>query len=276
MARMPGAEWRPITGNKTPGGMGAIHGVTLHIMAGTLEGTEAWFNNPRAEASSHFGTGRGGALRQWVDTRDRAWAQKAGNPNWISIENEGKAGDALTDAQLDRCAEVLAWAHKEHGVPLQVTSDPNGRGLGHHAMGGAAWGNHPACPGTKVVAQKAEIVRRARLLVEPPKPVKVTVKNGIPQWPGRTLKVTDPFMTGRDVEVLQAKYKARGWAIEVDGVYGPKSSAVVKAYQRATGLPTTGVVDRATWEMTWSWRPTPQTPPPPPSSCQPGAIDESN
>lgn len=273
MARMPGAEWRPINGNTTPGGMGVIQGVTLHIMAGTLEGTENWFNNSRAEASSHFGTGRGGQLRQWVDTKDRAWAQKAGNPNWISIENEGRAGDALTEAQIDRCAEVLAWAHKTHGVPLQATSSPSGRGLGHHSMGGAAWGNHPACPGPKVIAQKAEIIRRARLLVEPP--VKVVIKNGVPQWPGRVLRLADPMMHGEDVRVLQEKLARRGWTIEVDGWYGPKTTAVVKAYQRATGMPQTGRVDRATWDMVWSWRPTPQTPPPP-SAPSPGAIDETN
>ncbi|MEV1199472.1 peptidoglycan recognition protein family protein [Microbispora rosea] len=271
---MPGADWRPIHGNKTPDDMSTIYGVTLHIMDGSLDGTESWFNNSRAEASSHFGTGRAGQLRQWVDTKDKAWAQADGNPHWISIENEGRGGDALTDAQLDACARVLAWAHKTHGVPLQATSSPSGRGLGHHAMGGAAWGNHTACPGTKVIAQKAEIVRRAKALVEP-KPVKVVMKNGIPQWPGRVLKATDPMMHGEDVEVLQGKLAKRGWAIDVDGWFGPKSAAVVKAYQRATGLPQTGVVDRATWDMAWSWRPAPQTPPPP-SSCQPGAVDEAN
>ncbi len=215
MARMPGADWRPIGGNKTPSGMGQIFGVALHIMAGTLTGTESWFNNPRAEASSHFGTGRAGALRQWVDTRDRAWAQAAGNPHWISIENEGKGGDELTDAQLDACARVLAWAHTEHGVPLRIASSPSERGLGHHAMGGAAWGNHTACPGTKVIAQKAEIVRRAKALLAPPKPIKVVIKNGVPQRPGRTLKGAGPHAEGR--RPLRAGPGRRGVAGQAQG-----------------------------------------------------------
>lgn len=164
MARMPGANWRPIAVNHTPGGMGTIRGVVVHIMQGTLAGTDSWFRNKKAEASSHFGTGKTGSLYQWVSTSDKAWAQGSGNPSWISIENEGRSGEKLTDAQLDRCAEVLAWAHREHGVPLQVTSDPDGFGLGHHGMGGAAWGGHTACPGAPIVAQKAEIVRRAQLL----------------------------------------------------------------------------------------------------------------
>jgi LysM repeat protein len=159
---MPGAEWRPIPVNHSKGGQASVRGVVVHIMAGTFEGTDSWFRNPKAKASSHFGTSKTGRLRQWVDTADRAWAQADGNPSWLSVENEGKGGDALTDAQLDRVAEVLAWAHKTYGVPLQVTHAPNGKGLGYHAMGGSAWGGHTSCPGSRVVAQLAEIVARAK------------------------------------------------------------------------------------------------------------------
>ncbi|MGW1277579.1 peptidoglycan-binding protein [Streptomyces tsukubensis] len=171
MAKHPSAEWRPIPINHTPGGQDSVRGVVIHIMAGTLAGTDSWFRNPRARASSHFGTGKGGKLYQWVSTADRAWAQGAGNRNWLSIENEGKGGDALTSEQMDRCAEILAWAHKRYGVPLAVATGPTGRGLGYHAMGGKAWGNHPACPGTRIIAQLPEIVRRASVLVgDKPKP----------------------------------------------------------------------------------------------------------
>ena len=161
MARFSGASWRPAAINYTPGGMNGVRGVVVHIMEGTLAGTDSWFRNPVSQVSAHFGTGKNGDLYQWVDTTDRAWAEVAGNPYWISIENEGRSGDTLTEAQLDRCANVLRWAHEVHGVPLQVTSDPNGSGLGYHAMGGAAWGGHYDCPGAQIVAQLAEIVKRA-------------------------------------------------------------------------------------------------------------------
>lgn len=160
MSRMPGATWRPVK-NYTAGGQLSVRGVVIHIMDGTLAGTESWFNDSDAQASSHFGTGKGGELRQWVDTADRAWAQSAGNTSWLSIENEGKGGDTLTSAQLDRCADVLRWAHQTYGVPLQLASSPSGEGLGYHAMGGAAWGGHTSCPGSKIVAQLGEIVKRA-------------------------------------------------------------------------------------------------------------------
>ncbi|MFJ7250751.1 LysM peptidoglycan-binding domain-containing protein [Kitasatospora sp. NPDC098652] len=164
MARMPGAEWRPIPSNFTRGGQESVQGVVIHIMDGSLSGTDSWFRNPAAQASSHFGTGKGGQLYQWVDTADRAWAQAAGNRNWLSVENEGRGGDSLTSAQLDRCAAVLAWAHQVYGVPLAVTSSTGGRGLGYHGMGGSAWGGHTSCPGSAIVAQLPEIVRRAQAL----------------------------------------------------------------------------------------------------------------
>lgn len=162
MAKFKGAKWRPIPVNYISGGQDAVRGVVIHIMDGSLSGTDSWFRDSEAEASSHFGTGRNGALYQWVDTADRAWAQAGGNRTWLSIENEGRGGDALTSAQLDRCAEVLAWAHKVYGVPLQLATSTTGRGLGYHGMGGSAWGGHTSCPGSRIVAQLPEIVSRAK------------------------------------------------------------------------------------------------------------------
>ncbi|WP_327671809.1 MULTISPECIES: peptidoglycan recognition family protein [unclassified Streptomyces] len=165
MAKLSSATQRPIPVNYTKGGQTSVRGVVVHIMAGTLAGTDSWFRNSRAQASSHFGTGKTGALYQWVDTADRAWAQVGGNSSWLSVENEGQGGDVLTEAQLNANAEVLAWAHKVYAVPLQVANSPSGKGLGYHAMGGSAWGGHTSCPGSKIVAQLPEIVARAKRLV---------------------------------------------------------------------------------------------------------------
>jgi hypothetical protein len=107
-----------------------------------------------------------------VDTADASWAQEAGNRTWLSIENEGRVkGDpgyrpgleVLTDAQLAANAQLLAYAHRVLRIPLQLATTPAGRGLGHHSMG-ADWG-HQSCPGTPIIAQKPEIVRRAIAIV---------------------------------------------------------------------------------------------------------------
>ena len=237
MTRMPGADWRPVR-NFTKDGQEEVRGVVVHIMAGTLEGSQSWFDNPTAQASSHFGTGKAGALRQWVDTKDRAWAQAAGNRTWLSVENEGVGGDALTDDQLDRNAEVLAWAHKEYDVPLQVASGTDGRGLGWHAMGGSAWGGHTSCPGARIVAQLPEIVARAKRIVSG-QPAAPTVIEEDPMPAPEVLAETSATHTdvpaGRWTLIAMAKDSAL--------LQGPCTYSVT-AYATVTGAPGTRVTGR--------------------------------
>lgn len=166
MARFGKADWRPISANFSHDSI-APRLIVVHIMQGTLAGTDSWFRNPAAEVSAHFGTGQHGALYQWVDTANKAWHCDNGNGVAIGVENEGHSGDRLTDAQLQRNAQVLAWAHSTHGIPLRRAHSTSDSGLAWHGMGGAYWGNHPSCPGAPIVAQLNEIVSRAREVIFP-------------------------------------------------------------------------------------------------------------
>lgn len=168
------AKWHGV-GNFTSDGQARVLGLVLHIMEGTLEGSQSWFDNPESKASSHFGTGEDGELRQWVDTKDRAWAQASGNTDYLSIENEGHSGDLLAVGQIESVAQVYAWMVKKYGVPYAVANKPGESGLGYHGMGGKAWGNHPNCPGPGIVAQRQAIIDRARAIngVSIPKPTPV-------------------------------------------------------------------------------------------------------
>jgi Putative peptidoglycan binding domain/Glycosyl hydrolases family 25 len=49
---------------------------------------------------------------------------------------------------------------------------------------------------------------------------------------------------------------AAGYRLAVDGGYGPRSVAVVRAFQRSKGLAATGVVDTTTWRRLQKYRPT--------------------
>lgn len=178
MARYGNAVWKGPVPNQTTGAMGNILGVVLHIMEGTLDGSDNWFHNPQAQASSHFGTGKDGRVYQWVDTSDKAWAQAAGNPNYISIENEGHAGDSLTPAQLNAVAGIVAWVNHTYGVPLTSVDNPGGSGLGWHGMGGAAWGGHFSCPGDPIKAQRVQILAVAAGAPAPaPSPAPATTED---------------------------------------------------------------------------------------------------
>lgn len=143
-------------------------GLVVHIAEGTLAGTESWEKNPASGISSHFIAGRDGTLLQMVDTHDRAWTQRAGNPYWLSVECEGftpasahyrPGWEWLTTQQIDAVARILVKANQVYGVPIQIATSPNGRGLGHHSMG-SDWG-HQDCPGNAIISQKPAIIARA-------------------------------------------------------------------------------------------------------------------
>lgn len=156
------ASWRGPTPNH--GGFVVRYDyVVEHIADGGFEGTIAWQKNAASDTSSHFVVAKDGRIAQMLDTRYQAWTQIEGNPYSVSIENEGYTGQQLTAQQVEANAQLLARAHREHGVPVQVTTRVGTPGLAHHSMGfesGVNWG-HQFCPGEPVKAQKATIVQRA-------------------------------------------------------------------------------------------------------------------
>lgn len=114
-----------------------------HIMDdASIANVHDWFQNTRVgdkRVSAHFGVAKDGRIWQWVHTEDTAWANgvdnlpdttigwiadkvvKQGvNPNTltVSIEHEGKPGDAVTQAQY----EATVWLHKlliaKYGIPV--------------------------------------------------------------------------------------------------------------------------------------------------------------
>jgi hypothetical protein len=177
--RYPGAEWRPISINYQPGGCVPRY-LILHVMQGTLAGTDSWFRNPAAQVSAHFGIGKAGNVYQWCDTADTAWHAADANPVAIGVEHEGDSGDSLTPAQLLADEKLFAWATEHHPIPLQITDDPvSGAGLAWHGLGGTRWGDHVNCPGPPIVAARPAILAAAiqiRKGTSPaPSPAPVTV-----------------------------------------------------------------------------------------------------
>lgn len=182
MARMPGSEWLGEHGGST---------ITRHdiVCVHTIVG------HAPAHAA-HFSTHHDGRIQQSRDTKYRSAANLNGNYRIVAIENEDHGGSfpawsgsnvpALTDAQVTANAEILAWAHRTHGVPLQLcpNSRPGSKGLAYHRQGidgnfggfdfpgrvsgGEVWTEHfgKVCPGDRRIAQLPEILRRAKAIVE--------------------------------------------------------------------------------------------------------------
>lgn len=164
----PGATNKAINVNHARGG-NKPRLFIVHIMEGTLAGTDSWFRNPAAQVSAHFGAGRQGELYQWVDTGDQAWHAMAANAYSIGMECEGNLETGqrlLTAAQLETVARCYQWCAEQYpDIALWLNSRPFvGRGLSWHGLGGAAWGNHPDCPGDGIRGQLGAILARAKAL----------------------------------------------------------------------------------------------------------------
>jgi len=128
--------------------------IVEHIMAGTLTGTDSWFANPASKVSSHFGVGKNGAIHQYVELENSAWANgSVNNPNWpllisgvnpnyytVSIEHEGESGDVMPEAQYQATLALHQWLIATLGIP--VTRDTI---IGHYRIDSV---NRARCPGT--------------------------------------------------------------------------------------------------------------------------------
>jgi len=107
-------------------------GVVVHIMDGTLVGTDSWFANPASLVSSHYGIGRTGEVHQYVKEEDTAWhAGRVDAPVWklvkpninpnlytIGIEHEGKPDDVWTDAMKQSSGELIREICQRWQIPI--------------------------------------------------------------------------------------------------------------------------------------------------------------
>lgn len=104
-------------------------GLVIHLMAGSLAGTDAWFNTTpenrgQPPSSAHYGIGKTGSVHQYVKDEDRAYhAGRVQNPTWpmvaehaginpnawtIGIEHEGQVDDDWTEEMIQASAELIA------------------------------------------------------------------------------------------------------------------------------------------------------------------------
>ncbi len=108
--------------------------IVIHTMAGTLIGTDAWFNNSDNAVSSHYGVGKSGEVHQYVKDDDTAYhvgrvfwpiwklLEDGVNPNatTLGIEHEGTAVDGLTPAQAEASAHLISVLSGKFSIPLDA------------------------------------------------------------------------------------------------------------------------------------------------------------
>jgi N-acetyl-anhydromuramyl-L-alanine amidase AmpD len=121
-----GAQWTPAdSSNYTVSDREAngleIRWVVVHDVEGPEGSCIDWFQNPAAEASSHYVIGYDGTVYQMVAEKDIAW--HAGNWDYnqhsIGIEHAGFADDNyFTDAEYRASAKLVAFLIRKYNITL--------------------------------------------------------------------------------------------------------------------------------------------------------------
>ncbi len=121
------------TPNKEKGRRGfRPEAVVIHIMEGTLHGTDGWFLNPSSKVSAHFGVGTAGEVHQYVAEGDTAWhagrryeaswklIKADPNPNLytIGIEHEGHADTPWSDSMFDISTRLVQEVCNRWSIPV--------------------------------------------------------------------------------------------------------------------------------------------------------------
>lgn len=135
------AVWRPIAGKHYNGrhGLNVTH-IDLHIMCGTLGGSDSWFRRWNVRACSHYGIGKFGKIYQWIDEVNGSWADANRNADCggITIEHEGGLkGIPCTQACIEASARLCADISRRYNLGK----------LWHDGLNGNVW-LHREIPGT--------------------------------------------------------------------------------------------------------------------------------
>lgn len=168
MAIYPRAKYRPLNQFSTRGVMPRV-GIILHVNDSNGPSLFNWIAGDN-NMSCHWQIPKNSKypVEQYVDTNNGAWCQEKGNRTYLSVETEGYPNEPLSPYQLDELARLMVWLHATHGIPLVVAETVGMPGLGWHGMGGAAWGDHPGCPGELRKAQRTTILDNARRIIGQP------------------------------------------------------------------------------------------------------------
>lgn len=137
--------------------------IVIHVMDGSLRGTDSWFAAKESGVSAHYGIGRSGEVHQYVDEADSAmhvglvdspnWsllrltpAGRPINPNYytLGVEHEGKKGEPFTDAMYATSSELIAAIALRWSIPID-----DEHVIPHHAIRASK-----PCPGSGVDLKK--------------------------------------------------------------------------------------------------------------------------
>lgn len=152
--------------NKTSPRNHAIDTITIHCMQGQLSAAScgAIFENPKRQASSNYGIGKGGDIGLYVKESDRSWctSSKANDHRAITIEvaSDKTAPYKVTEAAYNALLDLVTDICRRNNIKKLVWSTDKKTRINH--WNGANMTVHrdfaaKACPGDYLYNRMGEI-----------------------------------------------------------------------------------------------------------------------
>ena len=152
--------------NKTSPRNHAIDTITIHCMQGQLSAAScgAIFENPKRQASSNYGIGKGGDIGLYVKESDRSWctSSKANDHRAITIEvaSDKTAPYKVTEAAYNALLDLVTDICRRNNIKKLVWSTDKKTRINH--WNGANMTAHrdfaaKACPGDYLYNRMGEI-----------------------------------------------------------------------------------------------------------------------
>lgn len=271
MTMISGAVWRPLPENNTQGPLHATQCI-FHTAVTKADSIWGYFASQAVVVESHLFVSKAGVIEQYMSLDVRADAQAAGNSRAISVEtwdDEDPDHVPWNPAQVAALVKIAVDVHNLKGIPLVRATAWDAPGFGgHHDF--PQWNpNNHNCPGGARFGQIDLILAQATAIVNQvvappvvtPKPLQPGVK--APAYPlssgsyfgpktGPKESVSGFFSHREDLRLWQARMAQRGWTITADGLYGPGTTKVAKAFQTQEHIIADGLIGPATWNAAWT------------------------
>lgn len=173
--------------------------ITLHIMVGSLPGTDTCFRDPTFGAASHYGVGSDGLIYQWVDELNGSWADAnmASDCSGITIEHAGGlASIPVTEQEIEASARLCADIARRHGWKRLWHDGLNGNVYLHREIPGT---DHFGCPDNTINGLPVDrVINRANQLLGSNTPLTNT-----------NINQEDDMVTAQDIDAIATAVWAR-------------------------------------------------------------------
>jgi peptidoglycan hydrolase-like protein with peptidoglycan-binding domain len=263
---MVARQWMGVPSYSTS--RGAVRLIVVHMTEGATTGQSLYnhISNKNNGASYHCAADNHAQNRvfEYVKRHHSAWGQASANSVSVCCAICGPSGASNSwsrsywlDRQgwaLDSLAGWIAEEARAYGLPIVKLSagaaQGSGRGVCGHADLGA-WGSGGAGRSDPGAGFPWDYVLAKASGGKPP-------AAGPPPSSGSAPRLTVDYFGQHhnsrhaDVRKWQGQMRSRGWAIDVDQIYGGQSERVCRQFQAEKRLAVDGLVGPNTWAAAWT------------------------